>query len=422
MVSAPAPCNLVLLERSSALVNVYPEARRVTRSGHTVDMGFAAEHSRALDLNAPSMKKLINLSGLTPPVGASPGELRVWLKVNGLLDGGSGNVQHSKVVAQQPAKNPATRRLPPIASATNGADAVSYAKAAPPAGGGGVQSKARAGGGVQSKARRSDGLEKVVVCITRGADGALGIELAEDASGHPTIKVVVSGGPCDRQLKVHDRIVSVDGRQSETAKSVVDAIRRIKTAAIRFTVLRAASPAEPSELPSVLETDQETEEIASHASDSTSDSGHTEAPQLRAKSARGSRLPKASERSRSQSMPLAAPASVPPVPPPVPPSVLQTDASMAGMSAHALVANPHGMPIGPYAAAHQQYQAAQQWQAQQAQQAWAQHYRQQLSAQQIQMQHAWMQQQMQMPLGAQLGARPLPATTPGYAPPMMSPY
>jgi len=51
-------------------------------------MGFTSEHRglASIDLNAPSMKRLIKLSGKTPPVGASPGELRLWLKINGLLD------------------------------------------------------------------------------------------------------------------------------------------------------------------------------------------------------------------------------------------------------------------------------------------------------------------------------------------------
>ena len=33
-----------------------------------------------------TMRKLIRDSGLEPPIGASPGEMRLWLKTNGFLD------------------------------------------------------------------------------------------------------------------------------------------------------------------------------------------------------------------------------------------------------------------------------------------------------------------------------------------------
>ena len=43
------------------------------------------------DVYGPSMRNLYKTKGLAPPIGASPGELRLWLKQNGLLDGGNSN-------------------------------------------------------------------------------------------------------------------------------------------------------------------------------------------------------------------------------------------------------------------------------------------------------------------------------------------
>ena len=43
------------------------------------------------DVYGPSMRNLYKAKGLAPPIGASPGELRLWLKQNGLLDGGNSN-------------------------------------------------------------------------------------------------------------------------------------------------------------------------------------------------------------------------------------------------------------------------------------------------------------------------------------------
>ena len=45
-----------------------------------------ASNLATIDISAPSMKRLMATSGKAPPIGASPGELRLWLKQNGLLD------------------------------------------------------------------------------------------------------------------------------------------------------------------------------------------------------------------------------------------------------------------------------------------------------------------------------------------------
>jgi len=87
-------------------------------------MGFASEHRglASIDLNAPSMKRLLKLSGKIAPIGASPGELRLWLKMNGLLDENA----HGSISSHQSKQHRATnhgllkrqacgaRQLPPI--------------------------------------------------------------------------------------------------------------------------------------------------------------------------------------------------------------------------------------------------------------------------------------------------------------------
>lgn len=46
------------------------------------EMGMAT-----IDVAAPSFKRLLGAnSKLQPPIGASPGEMRLWLKINGLLE------------------------------------------------------------------------------------------------------------------------------------------------------------------------------------------------------------------------------------------------------------------------------------------------------------------------------------------------
>jgi len=68
-----------------------------------------------IDVFAPSTKRLIGLSGLTPPLAASPGELRLWLKMNGLLTDDKPGPKASKPVAvrKPPAGN--NSQLQPIA-------------------------------------------------------------------------------------------------------------------------------------------------------------------------------------------------------------------------------------------------------------------------------------------------------------------
>ena len=40
-----------------------------------------------IDIYSPAFKRLLKCNpGLAPPIGASPGELRLWLKMNGLMD------------------------------------------------------------------------------------------------------------------------------------------------------------------------------------------------------------------------------------------------------------------------------------------------------------------------------------------------
>jgi len=87
-------------------------------------MGFTSEHRglASIDLNAPSMKRLINLSGKAPPIGASPGEMRLWLKLNGLLDD---STHHRSKPTPRP-------RLPPIVrDPANHADAERIRASAP---------------------------------------------------------------------------------------------------------------------------------------------------------------------------------------------------------------------------------------------------------------------------------------------------
>jgi hypothetical protein len=74
-----------------------------------------------IDLYAPSMRRLIKCSGLQPPIGASPGELRLWLKMNGLFEdrpSGGGNAYQNRArsqVGMRPTRKRGSRpKLPPI--------------------------------------------------------------------------------------------------------------------------------------------------------------------------------------------------------------------------------------------------------------------------------------------------------------------
>jgi len=61
----------------------------------------------SVELNSKTMHRLIRDANLTPPIGASPGELKLWMKKNGLLDA---------LAAEREDKQPVPRP-PPAASA-----------------------------------------------------------------------------------------------------------------------------------------------------------------------------------------------------------------------------------------------------------------------------------------------------------------
>ena len=68
-----------------------------------------------IDITSPSFKRLMKTRGAAPPIGASPGELRLWLKMNGLFDEPLSKVDrrtHLKGMRPRPTKS--TARLPPI--------------------------------------------------------------------------------------------------------------------------------------------------------------------------------------------------------------------------------------------------------------------------------------------------------------------
>ena len=85
------------------------------------------------------------------------------------------------------------------------------------------------------------------VTITRGDDGSLGVELAQDDEGHPTIAAIAPGGPCEGMLMVNDRVVAVEDTETATAHAVVDVLKRQSGATIRLTVHRfsATTAVEP---------------------------------------------------------------------------------------------------------------------------------------------------------------------------------
>lgn len=82
-----------------------------------------------IDLYSPAFQRLLKCAGpgLQPPIGASPGELRLWLKLNGLLDDSMKRTdQHMRSKAlrcQQPPlgyrRKMNARRLPPIEHAND---------------------------------------------------------------------------------------------------------------------------------------------------------------------------------------------------------------------------------------------------------------------------------------------------------------
>lgn len=67
------------------------------------------------DLYGPSVRK-VKLGGLAPPIGASPGELRLWLKTNGLLENeaSSGRKPTARLAQVGRRANVSARRLPPL--------------------------------------------------------------------------------------------------------------------------------------------------------------------------------------------------------------------------------------------------------------------------------------------------------------------
>ena len=60
--------------------------------------------------------KLAIKAGLHPPIGASPGELRLWLKLNGLMDNGMKHADRKNHRIAQVGRRPAAgaARLPPL--------------------------------------------------------------------------------------------------------------------------------------------------------------------------------------------------------------------------------------------------------------------------------------------------------------------
>ena len=63
-------------------------------------------------MNAPAFKRLMKTEGIAPPIGASPGELRLWLKMNGFADDdGPGR----RPLPPKSRRAPPGRRLPPMA-------------------------------------------------------------------------------------------------------------------------------------------------------------------------------------------------------------------------------------------------------------------------------------------------------------------
>lgn len=55
-------------------------------------------------------------AGLNPPIGASPGEMRLWLKMNGLLQNDSVKQAGVQRVGQVGRRVNATKKLPPLSS------------------------------------------------------------------------------------------------------------------------------------------------------------------------------------------------------------------------------------------------------------------------------------------------------------------
>jgi len=101
------------VKRSRGLISRGPQTADLNQplkgKGCTKMPGFTGGYGgvATIDIAAPSMKRLMSVKcGLQPPIGASPGELRLWMKMNGLLD-------EPTAMLRRPAKpNP---RLPPLA-------------------------------------------------------------------------------------------------------------------------------------------------------------------------------------------------------------------------------------------------------------------------------------------------------------------
>merc|ERR1711965_136195 len=71
-------------------------------------------HGGSADINAQTMKLLIRDSGLTAPMNASPGEMRLWLKKNGFTEAFAAKRAGQQVSMSKPRAAP---RAAPAASA-----------------------------------------------------------------------------------------------------------------------------------------------------------------------------------------------------------------------------------------------------------------------------------------------------------------
>ena len=80
------------------------------------------------------------------------------------------------------------------------------------------------------------------VSVARADDGSLGVELAQDGEGHPTIAAIAAGGPCDGLLRLGDRVLAIDGTETSTVPQVVSELRRNSAATLRVRVRRASAP------------------------------------------------------------------------------------------------------------------------------------------------------------------------------------
>ena len=80
------------------------------------------------------------------------------------------------------------------------------------------------------------------VTVTRADDRSLGVDLAQDGEGRPTIEAVDAGGPCDRLLRPGDRIVAVEGAETSTVRQVVEELGRNTGSTLRLTLGSTSTP------------------------------------------------------------------------------------------------------------------------------------------------------------------------------------